>query len=116
MNSVDLNYRTLLSVTNELNSQRDSTSLFRAITDQLAHIIRWERAGVTVYDSDSDAFKFYAVETNLSRVVLRRDARILARAARWDGSMIISASMCDPIFASSGVSEDDCYLEEGSAA
>ncbi|MFO0768668.1 MAG: Fis family transcriptional regulator, partial [Nitrospiraceae bacterium] len=72
MNSVDLNYRTLLSVTNELNSQRDSTSLFRAITDQLAHIIRWERAGVTVYDSDSDAFKFYAVETNLSRVVLRR--------------------------------------------
>lgn len=76
MHSVDLNYRTLLSVTNELNSQRDSTSLFRAITDQLAHIIRWERAGVTVYDSDSDAFKFYAVETNLSRVVLQRDASI----------------------------------------
>ncbi|MBX3238132.1 MAG: sigma 54-interacting transcriptional regulator [Nitrospiraceae bacterium] len=114
MNSVDLNYRTLLSVTNELNSQRDSTSLFRAITDQLAHIIRWERAGVTVYDSDSDAFKFYAVETNLSRVVLRRDACIphARSAVGWvyDHQCVhVRPNLREQrVFL-----EDDCYLEEG---
>jgi formate hydrogenlyase transcriptional activator len=76
MNRADLSYRTLLSVTNVLISQRDSRSLFRAITEQLAQVIRWERAGITVYDSECDAFRFYAVETNLSHVVLQRDAII----------------------------------------
>jgi formate hydrogenlyase transcriptional activator len=71
-----LNYRTLLSVTNVLNSQRNRQSLFRAVTDQLAKVVRWERAGITVYDLKSDAFRFYAVETNLPKVVLRSDAMI----------------------------------------
>jgi len=71
-----LNYRTLLSVTNVLNSQRSRQSLFRAVTDQLAKVVRWERAGITVYDLKSDAFRFYAVETNLPKVVLRSDAMI----------------------------------------
>ncbi|KXK07433.1 MAG: nif-specific regulatory protein nifA, partial [Nitrospira sp. OLB3] len=76
MRNVDLSYRTLLSVTNVLNSQRDRQSLFRAVVDQLAHVVRWERAGITVYDLESDAFRFYAVETNLPKVVLRSDAMI----------------------------------------
>ena len=42
MHNVDLNYRTLLSVTNVLNSQRNRQSLFRAITDQLTKLVRWE--------------------------------------------------------------------------
>jgi formate hydrogenlyase transcriptional activator len=71
-----LNYRTLLSVTNVLNSQRNRQSLFRAITDQLTKVVRWERAGITVYDLQADAFRFYAVETNLPKVVLRSDAMI----------------------------------------
>lgn len=76
MHNVALNYRTLLSVTNVLNSQRNRQSLFRAVTDQLAKVIRWERAGITVYDLQSDAFRFYAMETNLPKVVLRSDAMI----------------------------------------
>ena len=76
MQNVTLNYRTLLSVTNVLNSQRNRQSLFRAITDQLTKVVRWERAGITVYDLQSDAFRFYAVETNLPKVVLRSDAMI----------------------------------------
>lgn len=76
MQNVALNYRTLLSVTNVLNSQRNRQSLFRAITDQLTKVVRWERAGITVYDLQSDAFRFYAVETNLPKVVLRSDSMI----------------------------------------
>lgn len=76
MRNIDLSYRTLLSVTNVLNSQRNRQSLFRAITDQLAKVIRWERAGITVYDLGSDAFRFYAMETNLPKVVLQSDAVI----------------------------------------
>ena len=49
MRNIDLNYRTLLSVTNVLNSQRNLQGLFRAITEQLAKVVRWERAGVTLY-------------------------------------------------------------------
>ncbi|MDR4472474.1 MAG: GAF domain-containing protein [Nitrospira sp.] len=76
MQNLAVTYRTLLSVTNVLNSQRSRQSLFRAITEQLANVVRWERAGVTVYDLESDAFRFYAVETNLPKVVLRSDAMI----------------------------------------
>ena len=76
MHNAALNYRTLLSVTNVLNSQRNRQSLFRAVTDQLAKVVRWERAGITVYDLKSDAFRFYAVETNLPKVVLRSDVMI----------------------------------------
>lgn len=76
MQNLAITYRTLLSVTNVLNSQRSRQSLFRAITEQLANVIRWERAGITVYDLESDAFRFYAVETNLPKVVLRSDAMI----------------------------------------
>ncbi|MBP6264941.1 MAG: sigma 54-interacting transcriptional regulator [Nitrospira sp.] len=76
MHNLALNYRTLLSVTNVLNSQRNRQSLFRAVTDQLAKVLRWERAGITVYDLESDAFRFYAMETNLPKVVLRSDAMI----------------------------------------
>ncbi|MGC3974230.1 MAG: sigma 54-interacting transcriptional regulator [Nitrospira sp.] len=76
MQNVTLNYRTLLSVTNVLNSQRNRQSLFRAITDQLTKVVRWERAGITVYDLEADAFRFYALETNLPKIVLRSDAMI----------------------------------------
>ena len=76
MQNLAINYRTLLSVTNVLNSQRNRKNLFRAITEQLTQVVRWERAGITVYDVQSDAFRFYAVETNLPKVVLSSDAMI----------------------------------------
>jgi formate hydrogenlyase transcriptional activator len=69
-------YRTLLEVTNILNSQRDTESLWKAITGHLKEIIPWERAGITLYHSDLDAFRFYAVETSMPVVRLKCDAII----------------------------------------
>ena len=114
MHRVDLSYRTLLSVTNVLNSQRDSKSLFRAVTDQLAHVVRWERAGITVYDPDSDTFRFYAVETNLARVVLPRDAAIphANSAVGWvyDNHRV---HVRPDLRRERVFLEDECYLQEG---
>ena len=39
-------YQALLAVTNVLNSQRDSDSLWQAITEQIRKVLPWERAGV----------------------------------------------------------------------
>ena len=114
MRNIDLNYRTLLSVTNVLNSQRNLQGLFRAITEQLAKVVRWERAGVTVYDTQSDAFRFYAVETNLPKVVLRSDAMIprAHSAVGWvyDHQCVHVRPRLqeEQLFL-----EDQCYLQEG---
>ena len=114
MQNVDLNYRTLLSVTNVLNSHRNRQSLFRAITDQLAKVVRWERAGITVYDLQSDAFRFYAVETNLPKVVLRSDAMIprAHSAVGWvyDHHCVHVRPQLqrEQLFI-----EDQCYVQEG---
>ncbi|ULA65609.1 MAG: Formate hydrogenlyase transcriptional activator [Nitrospira sp.] len=69
-------YRALLAVTNVLNSQRNSDSLWQAITEQIRKVLPWERAGVTLYNSDTDAFHFYAVETTMPNRKLQRDAVI----------------------------------------
>jgi formate hydrogenlyase transcriptional activator len=85
MNRADLSYRVLLEVTNVLNSQRDTDSLWRAIAEQITQIIPWERAGVTWYDAESDSFSFYAVETSLTRKILQSDAVIprIGSAVGW---------------------------------
>lgn len=69
-------YRTLLEVTNILNSQRDTENLWKAITAHIKQIVPWERAGITLYHSDLDAFQFYAVETRIPVVRLKCDAII----------------------------------------
>lgn len=76
LGSVAVNYRALLKVAIVLNSQRNTRSLFHAITAELKQVISWERAGITIYDPERDAFRFYAMETNLSKVVLQRDIMI----------------------------------------
>lgn len=76
MHHADLNYRALLEVTNVLNSQRDTDSLWRAIAEQINQVVPWERASITLYRSDTDSFRFYAVETSLPARVLQRDAVI----------------------------------------
>lgn len=114
MRNIDLSYRALLSVTNVLNSQRNRQSLFRAVTDQLAKVIRWERAGITVYDLKADAFRFYAMETNLPKVVLQSDAMIprAQSAVGWvyDNQRVHVRSRLqeEQVFI-----EDTCYLQEG---
>jgi len=69
-------YRTLLGVSNILNSQRDLTSLWKAITSHIKQIVPWERAGIALYHSELDAFRFYAVETTMPAVRLKGDAVI----------------------------------------
>ena len=77
MNTVSTNYyRALLEVTNILNSQRNSDSFWKAITGQIRHIIPWERAGITLYHPEIEAFRFYVVETSLPKVVLQSDTII----------------------------------------
>ena len=76
MNHADLNYRVLLEVANVLNSQRDTDSLWHMLTEQINQVIPWERAGITLYDPEIDAFKFYALETSMPQRVLQRDAVI----------------------------------------
>ncbi|WP_083448269.1 sigma-54-dependent Fis family transcriptional regulator [Nitrospira moscoviensis] len=72
----EASYRALLAVTNVLNSQRDTDSLWRAITEQIRKVLSWERAGITLYHPETDSFRFHAVETNMPNRVLQRDAVI----------------------------------------
>ncbi len=69
-------YRALLEVTNILNSQRNTEGLWKAITAHIKKVIPWERAGITLYQPDLDAFRFYAVETSMPVVKLKCDAVI----------------------------------------
>ncbi len=69
-------YRALLDVTNVLNSQRDWESLWKAIAGHIREIIPWERAGIALYDSKADAFRYYALEATLPTLKLQGDAVI----------------------------------------
>ncbi|MGA6828830.1 sigma 54-interacting transcriptional regulator [Nitrospira sp. NS4] len=76
MRCIQDSFRALLAVTNVLNSQPDSDSLWRAITEQIRKVLPWERAGITLYHPESESFRFYAVETSMPNRVLQRDAVI----------------------------------------
>lgn len=69
-------YRELLAVTNVLNSQRDTDSLWHAIAEQIRQVLPWERAGITLYHPSTESFRFYALETSVPNRVLQRDAVI----------------------------------------
>ncbi len=69
-------YQTLLEVTNVLNSQKDTDGLWKAIAGHIKQVIPWERAGITLFHPDIDAFRFYAVETSMPVVRLKCDAII----------------------------------------
>jgi formate hydrogenlyase transcriptional activator len=103
-----------LAVTNILNQQRDTDSLWRAITEHIRQVVPWERAGITLYDRDSDSFRFYALETSLPTRVLQRDA-IIPRTGSAVGWVYdhrqIHIRPClriDRMFL-----EDESYMEEG---
>ncbi|WHZ22361.1 MAG: Transcriptional regulator, Fis family [Nitrospira sp.] len=76
MQRATLNFETLLEVTNALNSQRDIESLWRVIADQIQKVIPWDRAGITLYESSTDSFRFYAVITNMATPALAHDSVI----------------------------------------
>ena len=74
MDQIEINYRALLAVAVVLNSQRDTHSLWEAITDEITKVIPWARASVTLYDREADGFRFYVMSTTTAQVVLQRDA------------------------------------------
>ena len=114
LGGVAVNYRALLKIATVLNSQRDTQSLFRAMTAELKQVISWERAGITIYDPEQDAFRFYAMETNLVKVVLQRDAMIPRKgtAVGWvyehQQAHVRSNLQGERVFP-----EDEWYAEEG---
>src|SRR5690606_10771573 len=79
-------YQILLEVTNILNSQRNSNDLWKAITGHIKKVVPWERAGITLYHSDLDAVRFYAVETSMPVLKLKCDA-IISREGSDMGSV-----------------------------
>jgi formate hydrogenlyase transcriptional activator len=111
---IEENYRALLAVTNILNQQRDTDSLWRAITEHIRQVVPWERAGITLYHQESDSFRFYALETSLPVRVLQRDA-IIPRAGSAVGWVFDHQQIHIRPFL--GVKrlflEDESYLEEG---
>lgn len=114
MKDIEGGYRALLAVTNVLNSQRDTDSLWRAITEQIKQVVPWERAGITLYAPESDSFRFYALETSMSTRVLQRDA-VIPRAGSAVGwvfehrrTHVRPDLMRERLFL-----EDDFYLQEG---
>lgn len=110
----EVNYRALLAVAIVLNSQRDSQSLFHAITEQLNRVISWERAGITIYIPEHDAFRFHAMETNLPRVVLQRDAMIPRKGSAVGWVYENKKSHVRPKLQQERVFlEDEWYVQEG---
>lgn len=85
MSRAELNYEILLEVTNVLNSQRDSESLWKEITRQIQRVVSWDRAGILLFDGQQDAFRFYAVVTTTESPALNRQAIIprIGSAAGW---------------------------------
>ena len=81
MELVNYYYRSLLKVTNILNSQRDSESFWKAIAEHIKEVIPWERAGITLYQPEFDSFKFCAVETRLPKVYLEANTLIPRRGS-----------------------------------
>ena len=108
------NYRALLKVAIVLNSQRDTSSLWQAIIEQIEQVMPWARASVTLYDRESDGFRFYVVATHLAKVVLQRDS-VIPRVGSGMGWVFDHKSMhVRPDLKQEKVFlEDQWYVEEG---
>ena len=107
-------YQTLLEVTNILNSQRDTESFWKAITGHIKKVIPWERAGITLYHADLDAFRFYAVETSMPIVRLQCDAIIPREGSAIGWAYDHQTIHVRPHLQSEQVFlEDALYCEEG---
>lgn len=76
MTPVDRRYHALLEVTNVLNSQRKMDGLWQACTEHIKEVVAWERAGIMLYASEDDGFRFHALETSLPKRFLKQDTVI----------------------------------------
>ena len=85
MTSVHRRYQALLDISTALNSQREMDSLWPTCTERIKAVVPWERAGILLYMSDEDGFRFHALETDMPNPLLKRDARIprVGSAVGW---------------------------------
>jgi len=114
MNRIETSYRALLKVAVVLNSQRDTNSLWQAITEQINQVMPWARASVTLYDRDVDGFRFYIVATNIPKVVLQGDTIISRTGSAMGWAYEHKAVHIRPDLKQEQVFlEDPWYVEEG---
>ena len=79
MSHVYQRYRTLLEVSNVLNSQREMDSLWQACTELIKDVVPWERAGVLLYVQEEDG---KVRDDGPSAITHRGGLQVLARASR----------------------------------
>lgn len=72
----DQKYRILLEITNAICETLDRDELFHAIAQELQKIPTFDRTGITLYDSSTDHFQIYVLETTIPPVSLHRGADI----------------------------------------
>jgi formate hydrogenlyase transcriptional activator len=114
MRDIEGSYRALAIITEVLSSERELMSLWHTIIQQLKKVLPCERAGVTLYQPQTDAFRFYAMESTVPAEVLHFDAVIprSGSAAGWvyDQQLphVRPSLQQTRVFL-----EDDYYAEEG---
>jgi len=114
MEQIEINYRALLAVAVVLNSQRDTHSLWEAITAEITKVIPWARASVTLYDPEADGFRFYVMATTMAQVVLQRDAVIPRIGSGMGWAYDHKTVHCRPELKQVQVfPEDQMYVQEG---
>ena len=114
MDIIKRNYQALLAVAIELNSQRDTQSLWQTITEQMTKVIPWARVSVTLFDRETDGFRFYVVTTTMKNVVLQQDAVIPREGSGMGWSYEHQAIHIRPHLRETQVFlEDPWYVEEG---
>ena len=59
-------YRTLLEINNAVVTHLEKGDLFRATCGALQRIVPYEAAGIAIYEPDVGAFRFFALEGELS--------------------------------------------------
>ncbi|MEX2493560.1 MAG: sigma 54-interacting transcriptional regulator [Nitrospirales bacterium] len=72
----DQKYARLLEITNALVSHLDRDALFHAIAQELQKGPTFDRTGITLFDSSTDHFQIYALETTVTPLAMQRGADI----------------------------------------
>jgi GAF domain-containing protein len=72
----DQKYRLLLEITNALVTNLDRDELFHAIAQELQKGPTFNRTGITLFDSSTDHFQIYALETTVAPLTLQRGSDI----------------------------------------
>lgn len=89
----DEKYRILLEITNAIVNKLDRDELFHAIAQALQTVLTFDRAGITLYDHQTDQFQIHVLETTVPPVALKRGSAIPRQGSgmgwAWDHRQIL---------------------------